>query len=316
MPEENKELNKPHDSGYKYLLYSKKAFVQLIRSFVKTGWAEQVDEASLYRLDKSYILQDFKNKEADVVYQAKLKDKEVIFYVLLELQSTVDYLVPYRLLLYMIEIWRDILKNVSENEAKRKSFRLPVIVPLVLYNGQSKWNVPVNFKETLESYEMFEDQVLNFKYILINVRSFQEEELINLSNLIGSVFFLDSSNNLAEIIERLKKLITITKKMTPEEFSLFARWTENILTRGLSVKQKKMITGFIEETRPEEVEEMITNVERILQESLKEAEDKGEERGVEKGVLKVAKQMLLKDEPIEKIMEYTGLSKEEIEKLK
>ena len=51
MPEDNNDINNPHDSGYKYLLYSKKAFVQLIRSFVKTGWAEQFDEASLVRID-------------------------------------------------------------------------------------------------------------------------------------------------------------------------------------------------------------------------------------------------------------------------
>ncbi len=313
MTKDHNDINNPHDSGYKFLLSSKQAFVQLIRSFVKTGWAEQIDEASLIKIDKSFILQDFRNKEADVVYRAKLKDKEVIFYVLMELQSTVDYLLPYRLLLYMTEIWRDIIKNISEKEARQKSFRLPVIVPMVLYNSKSRWTVPVNFKETLNSYDIFDDQVLNFKYILINVHSFQEEELIDLSNLIGSVFFLDSAKNLEEIITRLKKLITITKKMTPDEFSLFARWTEHILARGLSIKQKGKISGFIKETRPEEVEEMITNVERVLKKSWKEAEKQGMEKGLEKGLEKVAKQMLLKGEPLEKIIEYTGLSREEVE---
>ncbi len=59
MVEDNNDLKTPHDSSYKYLLYSKKVFVQLIRSFVKTCWTEQIDEASLFRVDKSYILQDF-----------------------------------------------------------------------------------------------------------------------------------------------------------------------------------------------------------------------------------------------------------------
>ncbi len=85
------QVHMPHDTGYKYLLSSKKAFLQLLRSFVQAGWAEGVDEASLIRVDKSFILQDFKNKEADLVYRAKLKDKEVIFYVLMELQSTVIF---------------------------------------------------------------------------------------------------------------------------------------------------------------------------------------------------------------------------------
>jgi hypothetical protein len=55
MPEGQKGLHTPHDSGFKYLLSSKKAFVQLLRSFVKAPWAEQVEEASLVRLDKSFL---------------------------------------------------------------------------------------------------------------------------------------------------------------------------------------------------------------------------------------------------------------------
>ncbi len=313
MPEDNNsDINNPHDSGYKYLLYSKKAFVQLIRSFVKTGWADQIDEASLVRIDKSFILQDFNDKEADVVYKAKLKDQEVIFYVLMELQSTVDYLIPYRLLLYMTEIWRDIFKNVSENEAKRKTFRLPVIVPMVLYNGDANWSVPIEFKDTLGSADLFEDNVLDFKYILFDVQRYEEKELLELSNLVGSVFLVDKSNELQDIIEQLKKLIAIIKNLETEEFRLFTNWAEKILTRDLPLKQKGKVTNFLKDTRPEEVEEMITNVERVLKKSWKEAETKG----VEKGVEKVARQMLIDGEPVEKIMKYTGLSEEELEKLK
>ncbi len=313
MPEDNNsDINNPHDSGYKYLLYSKKAFVQLIRSFVKTGWADKIDEASLVRIDKSFILQDFKDKEADVVYKAKLKDQEVIFYVLMELQSTVDYLIPYRLLLYMTEIWRDIFKNVSENEAKRKSFRLPVIVPMVLYNGDTNWSVPIEFKDTLDSADLFEDNVLNFKYILFDVQEYEEDELLQLSNLIGSVFMVDKSSELEDIIEQLKKLISIIKNLEAEEFRLFTNWAEKILTRDVPLKEKDKVTNFLKDTRPEEVEEMITNVEKILKKSWEEAEN----TGVKKRNIEIAREMLLDGEPIEKIMKYTELPREEIEKLK
>ena len=53
---------------------------------------------------------------------------------------------------------------------------------------------------------------------------------------------------------------------------------------------------------------MISNVERVLKKSYKDAE--------KQGILKVAKQMLLEGEDIEKIEKYTGLSKETIEQLK
>ncbi len=217
---------------------------------------------------------------------------------------------------YMTEVWRDIFKNVSSKEAGRKSFRLPVIVPIVLYNGQAQWTVPLHFKETLNSPELFLDQVVDFQYILINVNSYQEEELLQLSNLLGAVFLVDQAKSIAEIIERLKKLSGVIKKMEPEEFRLFISWTENILTRGISSVKKEEITGIMKKSHPEEVETMISNVERVIKKSLKDAEKQGEKQGIERGIIKVAKQMLAAGEDIEKIMRYTGLSREEIEEIK
>ena len=66
------EIHQPHDKGYSFLLDSKKAFMQLLRSFIRTGWTEQVEEASLEKINKSFILQDFKDKEADLVYKARI----------------------------------------------------------------------------------------------------------------------------------------------------------------------------------------------------------------------------------------------------
>jgi len=54
----------------------------------------------------------------------------------------------------------------------------------------------------------------------------------------------------------------------------------------------------------------------VLKKSYKDAEKHGIEQGIEQGILKVAKQMLLEGEDIEKIEKYTGLSKETIEQLK
>ena len=324
MTGNQEQIHMPHDTGYKYLLASKKVFIQLIRNFVKTGWAEQIDEANLVRIDKSVILQDFQNKEADLIYRAKLKDKDIIFYVLMELQSTVDFLIPYRLLLYMNEIWRDIFKNIPQKEAERKSFRLPTIIPIVLYNGQAKWTVPLNFKETLDSYELFEDHVLDFQYILINVHTYDEKELLKLSGVIGAVFLLDQAKNFEEIIGSLKKLVETIKKMEPKEFRLFIALAENILTHGISSEKKKEITSILKKTRVEEVEEMISNVEKVLKKSWEDAEKQGLEKGFEKGMekgmekrnIEIARQMLSDGEEITKIMRYTGLSREEIEKLK
>jgi predicted transposase/invertase (TIGR01784 family) len=76
-------------------------------------------------------------------------------------------------------------------------------------------------------------------------------------------------------------------------------------------KSKKYVPGYLE-------------VERIQKEARRIGEEIGRKEGMEKGVekgkkeekIEMAKKMKKKGEPIEKISEYTGLSKEEIEQLK
>ncbi len=93
--------------------------MQLLRSFVDKSWVSSIDEDSVEYINKSFILQDFKGKEADIVYRVKIEGREVFFYILLELQSTVDYQMPYRLLQYMLEIWRKILKDTNKAREKQ-----------------------------------------------------------------------------------------------------------------------------------------------------------------------------------------------------
>jgi len=57
---------------------------------------------------------------------------------------------------------------------------------------------------------------------------------------------------------------------------------------------------------------MVSNVERVLQKTYKDAEKKG----LEQGMTKVARQMLIEGIDLEVIKRCTGLSDEEIEKLK
>nr|WP_277397855.1 Rpn family recombination-promoting nuclease/putative transposase [Natranaerofaba carboxydovora] len=250
-----------------------------------------------------------------MVYKAKIKDRDVIFYVLLELQSTVDFQMPYRLLLYMTEIWRDIIKNTDPQKAARKDFRLPVIVPIVLYNGENKWTVPLNFKEYLNGSELFGEHVLDFKYSLVNVRQYDENELLELENLLGTVFLLDQCKNFLEIIKALKKLAKIISKLNKVEFRLFVTWAKNILTRTLSPKQKEKVVEILDKANPEEVEEMISNVERVIKKTLADAKKEGKKEAEKESKRKIAKNMLKKGYKIEEIIEITNLSKEEIEEL-
>ena len=79
----------------------------------------------------------------------------------------------------MVEIWKEMLKNVKYKEAQKAKFRLPAILPIVLFNGVNSWTVAKSFKDMLNEKEMFEEHLVDFKYILVDVNAYSNEEWFN-----------------------------------------------------------------------------------------------------------------------------------------
>ncbi|WP_435788783.1 Rpn family recombination-promoting nuclease/putative transposase [Clostridium sp.] len=67
------------------------------------------------------MLSDYEELESDIVYTVTIGKDDIVFYVLLELQSSVDHSMPIRLLMYMIELWRDILRNSEKKKLKERA---------------------------------------------------------------------------------------------------------------------------------------------------------------------------------------------------
>ncbi len=301
------KMHQEHDKGYKYLLQSKRAFMDLLKSFVKSDWVGLIREEDLVRVDKSYILQDFSGKEADIVYQSKIKGHDVIFYVLLELQSTVDHQMPWRLFQYMNEIWRDLLKNTAAEGAAGKSFRLPAIIPIVLYNGSAAWTAVRSFREYQKGHELFGSELIDFRYGLINVRSYTEHDLVELATLMSAVFLLDQDIDKKELMRRLGVLVASFGSLGLEDQRQLLVWANNIAKRrvGKTVDIEELLKV------PEGVENVVHTLERILDNERLEGELEGE---IKKSY-DVARAALRKGLTGEFVAEITGLPIEAVQKL-
>ncbi|PYI57098.1 Rpn family recombination-promoting nuclease/putative transposase [Paenibacillus flagellatus] len=310
------KLHHRYDKGYKYLLSSKKLFLELLRSFVRKDWVAQVEESNLISIDKSYVLPDFREKEADLVYQAKLRDRDIIFYVLMEMQSTVDFQMPYRLLLYQTEIWRDVMANTDKVEAERKKFKLPAIVPIVLYNGASPWTANRSFRETLDGHQEFGGDLLDFTYMLIDVQRYSEEELLRLSNMIGSVFLLEQSTDLEKLAGTLHKLMNTLRKTPKELQQRFVVWFANVLGTQLLPERRLEMDRLLEQWELKGANDMMSNLEKTLEEMAKRTHRKGLEQGLERGIEQektaIAKNLIAKGMDDDFIADVTGLAKEDI----
>lgn len=250
----DEKVHNRYDKGYKYLLSIKRNFIDFLKTFIKIGLEEDITEENIKLMDKEFITIDFEKRESDLIYEIKTK-KDKVYFVLLEMQSKVDKMMAYRLLNYMVEIWRKDEGNIKSCE----EYKLPKIIPCVLYNGRNKWTAPIEFKNLYDDVERNEEYLINFKYILVDVHRYKPEHLLEMSNVISSAFYLDSSTK-QTMEQRLKTLIKKLSKLTPEEIKEIKRWIVN--TMAFTEDQH----GMLEKEILKGGEEAMTNLERISRE--------------------------------------------------
>jgi predicted transposase YdaD len=335
----DKKIHQPHDKGYKYVLKSKKEFLELLKGFIKEQWVETIREDQIVRIDKTFIDTHFQTKEADIVYKYTNANTDTIFYILLEHQSTVDKKMMFRLLTYMVEIWRDYLNEKKFSIALAKDdvqgdneFSIPAIIPIVLYTGSTKWTAATQFKEIIKEADKYREHILNFKSLMIDTGNIADEEFLKQESVIAFVLYLDKVNTLGEFFEKYRKVRMSYAKLTEEEKRMLNKWTKDILLERFDKKTKKVIEEILDEKDPSEVMKMMTNLERVIEKEFEQryvdGMEYGEKKGIEKGIklekektlLEKEKSLLEKEKalfnlyskgfPLEQIAESFELSKE------
>ncbi|MBX4264446.1 Rpn family recombination-promoting nuclease/putative transposase [Clostridium estertheticum] len=274
-----KDLNNIHDKSYKDLFSTNDAFLSFVNTFIQGDWVDKLEKDKLILVDKSYILSDYEELESDIVYNATIGEDNIIFYVLLELQSSVDHSMPIRLLMYMVELWREVLRNNEKKEIKRKSYRLPAIVPIVLYNGTKKWTCARNFKDIINESQLFGDNILDFKYILVDINRYSKEYLYEFKNIAAAIFLLDQDINAMEFLERLKNIVINFNNLTSEEKLLLKGWIKNTTNSNEIYNMNELVENIFTENKKEEVEIMVSNASNIFDKLKSDGIKEGKKEG-------------------------------------
>src|SRR5262249_18706075 len=88
----NRHMNeeKFSDRGYKKLFSHPRMVELLVRSFVAEDFVDDFDFTTLKRLPTSYVTDDFRERESDILWQVTLRGRTVYIFLLIEFQSSVD----------------------------------------------------------------------------------------------------------------------------------------------------------------------------------------------------------------------------------
>ena len=188
--------NNEHDKLIKTILKNKEEMAKLINNFLKPN--KKVDSKNLAKYTNSYITKKYMAKEADIVY--KLKDDEIYF--LIEHQSKKDNKMPERILNYSV----DIIHEWSKEKNIKKKTKYPIIVPIVIYTGDGKWNIPKNFKDVQIENNEYLNNKINIEYNLIDINKISVSKLLNQKSLFGYAMILEKEGGkMSNVSERLRK---------------------------------------------------------------------------------------------------------------
>ena len=133
-----------HDKRNKKL-YSNPYLVQeLLEKFVSEDFIKDLDFTSLENVGKSFVTDEFKEKESDLIWKIKFKCTEMYIFILLEFQSTVEKFMAVRMLRYITEFYEFLMIQ------KPKPKNLPAVFPLLLYNGDARWTAPSKIEDLID----------------------------------------------------------------------------------------------------------------------------------------------------------------------
>lgn len=148
------EVQHPHDCFNRAWFGEPEAASGVFTVIAPPSLKELVRPENLRLEPVSFVDPQLRATQSDLLW-ACLNEGEILafFYILWEHQSKVDSWMALRLFCYMSRIWDRWLQNLHSEDSQPKSRKrgerpdLPPIFPIVLYQGQPKWNGPVSLAE-------------------------------------------------------------------------------------------------------------------------------------------------------------------------
>ena len=191
-----------HDETYKKLFAFPRMVEDLLRGFVAGPWSKEIDFSTLEKLSAEYVSDELLARHGDAVWRVRLHESWLYLLVLLEFQSQDEPRMALRILAYTSLLYQELVRNGAVGAGER----LPAVLPVVLYNGESAWRAARDVGEliarvgpALAPYQPAQ------RYCVVDERRVGEDDLTS-DNLMAAVVRLEKSRTPADLLRAVDTL--------------------------------------------------------------------------------------------------------------
>ena len=264
---------------------------------------ELLDFTRLTQLNSSFISDALRAQESDMVFSVPFRDTtetrdELLIYILLEHQSTVDPAMGFRLLFYMCQIWDTQRREWEADNVPKNKWRLRPILPIVFYTGMQEWGTPLSLRAIMDVPEALSRFIPAFDTLFLGVKATEASELTKTDHPLGWLLTVLQNEDATEALMQdvLREALSHLEALDMENASQHQRailyLVLLILHRRPAEERENLIRLVNESTQDMEVKRM---AQSIIELSEQRGLEQGIAQGLEQGIAQGARETTVKN---------------------
>ena len=269
-----------HDQGYKRLFSHPQAVEELARGFLRPDWIDRLDFRTLERVGNGFISDDLRERQSDVVWRMRWRGEDegwFYLYLLLEFQSTSYPFMAVRMLTYVSLLLEEIIRK----EKLKPGSRIPVILPVVLYNGKRPWRAPLDLAELfVDVPASLRRHLPRLRYLVLDESRLHLDRPELSRNTIASLFRIETTEEPRRFLQLTRELAAQLPPGEPELRRTITIWLLSVMRRS-----------FPGATIPETVDLEDTS---MLEENMREWSQKQRREGRREGKQEGVREVLMR----------------------
>ena len=282
-------------------MFQDKENVRGLVEIVAGELVELIDFSQLAQINRSFIPDNLREQESDLVFSVPLQSEseadELLIYILIEHQSTVDSTMGFRVLFYMTQIWDSQRREWESNNIPKSQWRFRSILPILFYTGDQRWSTPLTLNAVMDLPDLFSRFVPTFDILFLGVKETDEADLTKSDHPLGWLLTVlqkehaDRELLRTVLIEAMSHINTLGEEYAQQRRRAISYLLLLILHRRPTEEHEELRTLVDQHIeQPSDREE----VEVMAQTMAEHLIEQGRAQGIEQGATRAKREVLLK----------------------
>ncbi len=257
-----------------------------------------LDFSRVQIVNTTFIADNLREQESDMVFLLPFRDAdetEVMIYILIEHQSTVDPVMGFRMLSYMYHIWDQQRQGWVAGRVPKRQWRFRPIIPVVFYTGASAWHPVISMEGLMDVPESLLRFVPRFATLFLGVQSEPDVNLLKAGGPFGWLLTVLKRADVSDSDVFISVLETLGAHVSGLRESERVAWVQAVfylyalVVHKRSVEERADLDRIVSEYRAtlalseEEVNLMQSMAEHYLEQGIAKGIKQGREEGREQG---------------------------------